>query len=272
MRPNRLKQIKDEQLAEAQKQGFDNYADYAKTLNRAKPNALQAIKNGGNGTQADQNTQTGTEPSTATSDAPQAPAAGDSGRLFDQMKAALDVDVQRLKEKHTLEEKAELKKTLIPNYLPFLADYMNQGHNYPNVVAVTIALWLFDVGEIEHAVNLSLYLAKTPQQHTPTGHERDFKTMVADSVYDWANAQLKDGHSASPYLDNVVAAVIDDEWSLAVPVESKLYAMQAKHEFAKKEFSKTVAWCDLAEKVNPDGHGTKTLRANAVKEIEKAKA
>jgi hypothetical protein len=136
-------------------------------------------------------------------------------------------------------------------------------------------------------LDLALVLIKQ-NQHTPAKFDRDLQTFVSDAMYDWANAMLKADQSASPYLDVWVAAVdgektelqnefngvvwaaaVDSEqMSLAPPVQSKLYAMLAKHKNRVGEYQTVIALCEKAEQVNPEGHGTKGLKAAAVAKLK----
>lgn len=188
---------------------------------------------------------------------------------LEQYQAAMVTDVQRLSTKGTLEEKAELKKSLLEHYLPFVNSYVAAGDNYPNSVAVWVMVWLFDIGDIENALKLGFYLVKTPKQTMPEKFNSTMETFLCDYTYDWASVELKEKRSASPYLDQVVAVLLADKWELAVPVKSKMLNMLAKHEFFKGNFKNCVHWCDACESVNPEGHGTIGLKAKALKEIEK---
>jgi len=190
-------------------------------------------------------------------------------QLLEQYQAVLQTDVQRLSTKDTLEDKAAMKKELLKNYMPFVQDYMANGHDYPNSVAVMMMVWLFDIGDIEQGLHLGFYLVKTPKQVMPHGFSSTMETFICDYTYDWASTQIKDEKTASPYLDNLVKVLLDAKWELAMPVKSKMLNMMAKNAFLKGDFKACVSWCEATQKVNPEGHGTKTLMNKALKEIEK---
>ena len=246
MRPNKLDQIKKEQMAQAEKQGI-TYQELVGNKNTGTSNRLENIKHGDK-------------------------AQGEGHAMFHQLKAAMEVDLQRIKGEGNLEAKTALKRDLLPNYMPFITEYMDQGHDYPNMLAVQMMIWLFDLGEIEQALQLGLYLLGTPKQDMPPAFNRDIATFMADSIYDWANVELKAERSASPYLDTWVEFVLGAEFTLAPMVESKGIAMLAKHEMAKGNLEHVVRWCELAEKVNPEGHGTKTMKEKATKQLANAAA
>lgn len=194
---------------------------------------------------------------------------------LDMMQAVMQTDLQRLAQMDTLEAKARYKADALKNYTAFISDYMEKGHDTPNDVAVRIMIWLFDIGDIEHALRLGLYLVQTGKQVMPPKFDRDIQTFIADAVYDWASEQLKAGHSASPYLYTLVEAVEAGQWDLHPAVKSKNLAMAAKHAARVEDWKATVKFCELAEAANPDGAGVKTLKADAeknLKKLEEAKA
>lgn len=212
--------------------------------------------------------KSGINPYTPPRAADSAPAAAHGS--LDHYQAAMDADLGSLSALTKLEDKAAAKKTMIETYWGFIKAYMDNGDNYPNSVAVRVMIWLFDVLDIERALDLAFYLIKTGVQVTPSKFDRDIPTFVCDAVYDWANALLKmdPPQSASPYLDALVATLDNDKWSLAPPVQSKMYAMLAKHKNRVGEYALTVSLCEKAEQVNPEGHGTKGLKAGALAKLK----
>lgn len=253
MAMSKLQRIKQEQAA-AQAAGapvaeVEPARQYTSKLQRLKAEQIE------------QGIDVVTEPST--------PAAGPGNDLA-HYQAALDADLAMLSPMKDLVERAKAKKTMIETYWGFIQAYMDNGDNYPNSVAVRVMIWLFDVLDIERALDLAFYLIKTGVQVTPAKFDRDIQTFVCDAVYDWANALLKmdPPQSASPYLDALVATLDNDQWSLAPPVQSKMYTMLAKHKNRVGEYALTVSLCDKAEQVNPEGHGTKGLKAGALAKLK----
>ncbi len=181
--------------------------------------------------------------------------------------AALSADLAKLATIKDLVEKAKAKQRMLPTYLLFVQDYIKQGHNYPNDVAVTVAIWLFDTLDIENGLEIALHLI-AQNQLTPPKFDRDLPTFVCDAMYDWANALLKQEQSASPYLDFFVANF--EDWELAPPVKSKLYAILAKHKKREGDWLNVLALCEKAEQVNPEGAGVKTLKLEAQSKLKPA--
>lgn len=189
--------------------------------------------------------------------------AVESGSL-EHYQAALSADLNSLKALKTLEEKSAAKKTMIETYWGFVDNYVKQGHNYPNTVAVWVMIWLLDVLDIERGLNLALYLIKQGKtQALPAKFDRDIPTFICDAMYDWANELLKKEQSVSPYLDILASTIEQDQWSLAPPVKSKVFAMLAKHKTLEGQYAECVHLCELAEAANPEGAGVKGIKATA---------
>lgn len=178
--------------------------------------------------------------------------------------AAMLADLGSLKALKKLEEKQAAKKGMLSAYVPFVDDYVKQGHDYPNDVAVQVMIWLLDTGDTERGLNLALTLIKQGQQQMPERFDRrDIETFLCDAMYDWANALLKKEQSVSPYFDTLAATMTAEKWDVHPAVASKVYAMLAKHKLREGDYQAVVDLCDMAETVNKDGAGVKSLRAMA---------
>jgi hypothetical protein len=182
--------------------------------------------------------------------------------------AAMQADLASLKALKTVGEKVAAKEKMLEAYVPFVEDYLKQGHDYPNDVAVQAMIWLLDVGNVELGLNLALTLIKQGNQHMPERFDRrDIETFLCDAMYDWANALLKKEQSVSPYFDTLAATMTADKWDVHPAVASKVYAMLAKHKLREGDYQAVVDLCDRAESVNPDGAGVKSLRATATSKL-----
>jgi hypothetical protein len=176
--------------------------------------------------------------------------------------AAMQIDIAKLSAARDIDEKIRIKKVVLPTYLDFVNNYIEQGDNYPNDVAVQVMIWLLDTVDIEQGLNLALHLVKQGQR-MPAKFDRDMPTFLCDSFYDWGNALLKVDQSASPYLDALLATAEKDQWDVHPLCLSKLYALLAKHKVRLELYEEAIALCELAEKVNPTGAGVKKLKASA---------
>ncbi|WP_296592661.1 phage terminase small subunit [Methylophaga sp.] len=248
MRKNKLQLIKDRQAELAKEAGVTNYSEIANPAKAPALSNLQQIKQANNGDSG----------------------AAQGNDLLNQLQAAMETDLGRLSNIPVIEDKAKVKVDLIKNYLPFVKDYIEKGHNYPNSIAVQVMVWLFDIGDIENALSLGLALNHMPHQIMPERFKRDLPTYIADEVYEWANSQFKAEQSASPYLDQFVAVTLNEKWDLHPLVLGKNMAMLAKHEFAKGNFIRSKHWCEKADEANPGKAGVKGLYAKTLKAIEES--
>lgn len=204
-------------------------------------------------------------------------AAGDDQTVVKALKDLpyyqdlLKLDLEKISQVKVLEEKAELKATLLPQYLPFVTDYIEQGHDYPNNVAVQVMIWLIDSEAIEPFLNLAFALIKTGNQHMPERFKRrDLETFVCDAMCDWAAKQLKLELSASPYIDTLASIIDVDQWDVHPLCASKNFVMAAKHNEQAGDYQDGIDWCEKAKAINPEGHGCKTLQERLEKLQEKA--
>jgi hypothetical protein len=216
-------------------------------------NRLQAIKD----LQKEQAAQGGEDPYAPVIDAS---LQTDEPYDFDHYKAAMLADINQLKQLKTIEAKAMAKGTMLEQYLPFVNSYVNSGDNYPNSVAVQVAIWLVDTGNIPAATHLLLHLIKQGIHHTPFNFDRTLEVFTCDAIYDWATDLYKKGEIAGDQLATVVSAMEADAWALPPVVTSKMYAMLAKHKSIAGEYATAFALCLKAEAVNPDGAGVKKLK------------
>lgn len=255
---SRLRQIKAEQIAAAEEAGQDS--PYAQGQGVAGPEVtpgrLQQIKQH----QLTESEKTGITPYPADATAP---------RDLEHYRAAMGADLAKLSTIKDVIEKAKAKAKMLEIYMPFVNDYFRNGDNYPNDIAVRVCIWLFDILQIEYALDLAFALIKQ-NQVTPPKFDRDLKTFVCDAMYDYANALLKQDQSASPYLDQVIAVMDEDNWSLAPPVQSKMYAILAKHKKREGKWDECLALCEKAEQVNPEGAGVMTMKKEALAKLKPA--
>ncbi len=184
-------------------------------------------------------------------------------QTLEHYQAAMSADLASLAVLKDVVEKAKAKATMLLTYFPFVQAYVEKGDNYPNDIAVRVCIWLFDTLQIEQGLALAFHLIKQGIHVTPPKFDRDLQTFVCDAVYDWANALLKRDVSANPYLETLVATLDNEQWSLAPPVQSKLYVMLAKHKKRESDWLTVLALCERAEQVNPEGAGVKGLMKEA---------
>lgn len=259
---SRLNQIKAVQMSSAEDAGEDTpYATAqgaATSGSNAPSGRLQQIKQA----QIAEAEKTGVNPY---EQAGKKPAAAIADLVHYQ--AAMEIDLGKISAEKVLTDKARVKAVVLPTYLPFIEDYVNQGHNYPNDVAVQVMIWQLDTMDIENGLNLALLLVQQGQK-MPAKFDRDMATFLCDFFYDWAGALLKDDLSASPYLDVLVATADADQWDVHPLCISKLFVMLAKHKERSGDYAEALTLCEKAEAVNPEKAGVKGLKERLQKQLQ----
>ncbi|EIR1598721.1 terminase endonuclease subunit [Vibrio cholerae] len=132
-------------------------------------------------------------------------------------------DKQVLKGFVQISEKVNHKRdVLIPKYKPLAEKYLAAGESYQNPIFTDLIVWLFDIGDLETAVEW-LFKAIELNLPTPENFKRSSWAIVcADFVLEWAERQLPNGHSIEPYFSRVFEK-IDKEWKLPEKLEAKWY-------------------------------------------------
>ena len=79
-------------------------------------------------------------------------ASGLVGQAFDVVKAQFERHCVQLQALADVSEKEAFKKTIIAEYLEYLAGYADSGEQHQNPVLSRVIFWLIDIGDIHHAM------------------------------------------------------------------------------------------------------------------------
>src|SRR5471030_344408 len=87
----------------------------------------------------------------------------------------LNADKQQLKKVRSTEKKAELKRTMLTDYAPWVAGVLTEGKGAQDAILMTVMVWRLDAGDIAGALEIARYALKhklaTPDDFTrPTGY------------------------------------------------------------------------------------------------------
>lgn len=114
------------------------------------------------------------------------------------------------------------REVLIPKYKPVADQYLAAGEKYQNPIFTDLIIWLFDVGDLETAVEW-LFKAIELDLPTPENFKRSSWAIVcADFVLEWSERQLANGYSVEPYF-SCVFEKIAKEWKVPEALEAKWY-------------------------------------------------
>lgn len=126
-----------------------------------------------------------------------------SGDQYELMSAALWEARRTLKDIKSIEQKIEKKRELIPQFSAYVAGVLQGGSGAQDDVLMTTMVWLFDIGELESALDIAEYALKHKLE-TPDRYERDTASLVAEQTADEALQLLG---KEDPDLAGLIAAL-----------------------------------------------------------------
>ncbi|WP_113874380.1 phage terminase small subunit [Marinomonas aquiplantarum] len=159
-----------------------------------------------------------------------------------------------------IEERAPYKAEAIKRLEDFVNGFVSSGARYPNIVAVWVMIWLFDLKDIGRAMPLALHLVSQKIQLMPGRFNSNIATFVCDQVYDWAKAQLDAHKSSGPYLEQLIEAMEAEKWELNKVVKGKMYVIYGKHLDALAEYEPALNAYETAMDINPQAGAKKRIR------------
>lgn len=183
------------------------------------------------------------------------------------LEMSMQQDLDALHAITDVQKKITLKKDhLIPKWLPFIAQYRDSGAHHPFEPLVWFCIWLLDAEQIDLCIEFS-DLAIQQQQKLPSKFTTSsLDTFIAEGLHDWAQRQFKAGHSAEPYLTQVLERVESKQWLVDHPIAlNKLFKLVAHFAAKENELEKAEKFYLKCVAVNPTGHGVK----GALNAIEK---
>ena len=73
--------------------------------------------------------------------------SGAAASAYELQRARLGVDLRRLKEIQSLEAKIELKRELLPGYIPWVAGVLEADGGAEDDILAQVMVWAFDIGD-----------------------------------------------------------------------------------------------------------------------------
>jgi hypothetical protein len=125
---------------------------------------------------------------------------------FESLKMTLEQDLTTLSGLSRGDEKTAKLKALLNVYLPHVNAYVEKGDVFANPIAVQVLIWLFDLGAISKAVELSKVLIEQ-NQVMPSQFTRKLVVFVYDQILDWSGGQFKQKNSPQPYFEGALKQV-----------------------------------------------------------------
>ena len=146
--------------------------------------------------------------------------AADNNNAYELMLAKLYSDTQTLKGIQSQEAKTDKKRTLLPDYAPYIEGAL-QGSAPKDDVLMTIMVWHLDVGDFPSAVAIARH-ALAHNMPMPDRFQRNAATVLAEEVADAMLARATTGGEIAGETLVDVAALVEPQ-DMPDQVRAKLY-------------------------------------------------
>ncbi|END4285353.1 terminase [Escherichia coli] len=159
---------------------------------------------------------------------------------------ALETDVEHVRSLPTIADRVEYKRdVLLPRWVPTVEAYLESGQVYANPVFAWCVIWLFDVGDLDKALDWA-DIAISQQQATPDRLRSNFPTFVADTLLEWTQETAGRGESVEPYFTRTFERVANT-WRLHEQVTAKWFKFAGLELLRNDDGQKTAAGVDDIE-------------------------
>lgn len=119
-----------------------------------------------------------------------AAAAADPGQpvnanAYELQLLRLNEDKRRLKDIKSIERKIEVKRALLPEYVPYVDGVLQAGRGGQDAILTTIMVWRIDTGDVVGALEIARY-ALEHNLAMPDQYQRDVPTILAEETAEQA--------------------------------------------------------------------------------------
>lgn len=158
----------------------------------------------------------------------------------------LETDVEYVRSLPLIADRVNYKRdALLPKWVPTVEAYLASGQVYANPVFAWCVIWLFDVGDLDKALDWA-DIAISQQQATPDRLRSNFPTFVADTMLEWAQETAGRGESVEPYFTRTFERVANT-WRLHEQVTAKWFKFAGLELLRNDDGQKTAAGVDDIE-------------------------
>ncbi|HIE4715882.1 TPA: phage terminase small subunit [Klebsiella pneumoniae] len=170
----------------------------------------------------------------------QAVSSGDSMHILVK---ELEKDVEQARCIQFIPDRIEFKRNvLLPKWTQTVEAYLASGQVYANPVFAWCVIWLFDVGNLDKALDWA-DIAISQQQATPDRLRSNFPTFVADTMLAWAEESAGRGESIEPYFSRTFECVANT-WRLHEQITAKWFKFAGLELLRNEDGQKTAAGVD----------------------------
>ncbi|MCQ4319733.1 phage terminase small subunit [Stutzerimonas stutzeri] len=184
--------------------------------------------------------------------APERSMAG--ATAYEQQLLQLNQDRLRLKQVQSEQGKAELKRSLIPAYQPYIEGVLAAGNGAQDDVLTTLMVWNIDAGDYAAALNIGRYVLEHNLK-MPDRFERTTGCLLAEEV---ANAALKQQKAGAPFDRCVLTLAVDITAAHDMPDQAR----------AKLHLALGKAYLAELDEAAPNAEGLEQARAHLVSAID----
>ncbi|WP_413722729.1 terminase endonuclease subunit [Sodalis sp. RH24] len=140
---------------------------------------------------------------------------------YELMLLKLNEDKRKLKQVRSQERKAELKRQLLPDYVPWVSGVLDEGRGAQDAILMTVMIWRLDAGDIPGALEIARY-ALHYKLVTPDTFTRPTPYLLAEDV---AEAAIRAHTAGEPVnVDPLLATLeLTDSEDMPDQVRAKLH-------------------------------------------------
>lgn len=148
------------------------------------------------------------------------PAQRVNANAYELMLVKLAEDKRRLHELQSIERRIEVKRTLLPEYVPWVDGVLAGNQGVQDDVLMTVMVWSIDVGDFERALNIAAY-AIEHKLAMPDQYKRSTGCLIAE---EFADRALRNADGIGPELTSwlTVAQMLTDREDMPDEVRAKL--------------------------------------------------
>lgn len=170
---------------------------------------------------------------------------------YELMLAKLAEDRRRLKDVQSMERKAEVKREILSDYMPWVEGVLQGGTGQQDDVLMTVLVWKIDIGDFAGAIQIARY-ALAHKLTLPDQYQRNTATLIAEEIADMSLKAFNAEQSMDGESLQAVAELTADE-DMHDQVRAKLmkaigYARRAAGDLAGAKEALTRA-LELHDKV-----------------------
>lgn len=171
--------------------------------------------------------------------------------FYELQLAQLNNDRHRLKQIQSTEAKIQLKKALVPTYLPYIDGIIEANKSVQDVVFMTVLVWCIDVEIYAKALEMAEF-ALVHNMIMPDRFERKTATLVTEEIANAFLKQLKTNAEVDiavlQQLEKIVIRTDIDAKVLDMPdqVKAKLFVALGKAKIKLIESKDEPSQSDLA--------------------------